>query len=568
MAEPIVVGDFGPTLRLRLMAGNTPTRDWEPFAAYLSTNPYVPSEAMGATLERDPTLRPVEEARDGRPGSVGTDPAVSPSVSNPSDATNALGNAVTLGFSLSSTLLIGFAVLLMVPRWLGPERWGAVRGAEATMSLLLAFIAFGFDTYIRKEVAVRPDHAREFLPSVIAFRLATSAVAIVGAVAVLAGLGKPRVELALALLFGLSRFLIQTGELFAACLHAVGTVSGIRRVTLPTKVLWAVLVLGGIRAGVGPIAVPASWVVAEGIKTVALGVIARRALRLQVRPTRGAFMPVLRASVPYSAGIIVAGGAMFLDVTIMRFLVGKTEVGYYGASQNLATLAFAAGPLIPWVLMPLASRAANRSTRELYALARRAFEFAIVLGIPSAVLLALNADVVVSLQGREFRPSVGSLRLLALVLALTYFITMASVFLQALGRAWVGVRIAVVGVALNATLNLAFQRSGIRWFGEGGAGVVAGLAAVTNELVVAAVMLLFLGRRAWDDGTFATLARVLAAAIPVVLLDRVLANYGFSWLRLFADVCVYAGNLVLLKAVDLTAVRTQITSFRSKGTTR
>lgn len=547
------------------MAGTQPTGDWEPFAAYLSTNPYVPSEAMGATLER---ARTTVKAERFRLRSDGADGETVPRETNASDAANALGNAVTLGLSLSSTLLIGFAVLLIVPRWLGPERWGAVRGAEATMSLLLAFIAFGFDTYIRKEVAIRPEHAREFMPSVIVFRLVTSAFAIVAAVAVLAGLGKPRIELALALLFGLSRFLIQTGELFAACLHAVGTVSGIRRVTLPSKVLWAVLVLGGIGAGLGPISVPASWVVAEGVKTFALGVLARRAVHLGVRRTPGAFAPVLRASIPYSAGIIIAGGAMFLDVTIMRFLVGKTEVGYYGASQNLAALAFAAGPLVPWVLMPLASRAANRSTRELYALARRAFEFAIVLGIPSAVLLALNADVVVSLQGSEFRPSVGSLRLLAFVLALTYFITMASVFLQALGRAWVGVRIALVGVLLNASLNLAFQRSGVRWFGEGGAGVVAGLAAVTNELLVACVMLMFLGRRAWDDGTFATLVRVFAAAVPVVLLDRILASYSFSWLRLLADVCVYAVNLVLLKAVDVTAIRAQITSFRSKGPIR
>ncbi len=548
-ARPVIaVGDVDESLSSAAVAGTQQDRGWEPFAAYLSSNPYVPSEAMGASLERDTAGASSAGRGD-----------------NASDAANALGNAVTLGFSLSGTLVIGFVVLLIVPRWLGPERWGAVRGAEATMSLLLSFIAFGFDTYIRKEIAVRPDHAREFMPSVIAFRLITSTIAVLGAVAVLTGLGKPRLEVALALLFGISRFLIQTGELFAACLHAIGAVSGIRRVTLPTKVLWAVLVLGGIRAGVGPVAVPAGWVVAEGIKTVALGVLARHSLRLRVRPTPGAFAPVLRASIPYSAGLIVAGGAMFLDVTIMRFLVGKTEVGYYGASQNLASLAFAVGPLIPWVLMPLASRAATRSTRELYALARRAFEFAILFGIPSAVLLALNADVVVSLQGDQFRPSVASLRLLALVLALTYFITMASVFLQSLGRAWVGVRVALVGVVLNAVLNLAFQRSGVGWFGLGGAGVVAGFAAAANEVFVTAAMLVLLGRRAWDDGTFATLVRVLAASVPVVLVDRVLSNYGFSWLRLAADVCVYAVNLVLLKAFDVKAARAQIISFRSKG---
>ncbi len=523
------------------------SKDWEPFAAYLATNPYAPSEDLGASLDRP-------RAPDGSKPGTGS-----------SEAAAAIGNAVTLGLSLSSTLLIGFAVMLIVPRWLSPERWGAVRGAEAMMALILSFIAFGFDTYIRKEVAVAPEHARDFLPSVIIFRLVTSVLAIAAALVVLAGLGKPRLELALALLFGISKFVLQTGELFSACLHATGSVSGIRRVTLPAKLLWAAIVLGGLRAGFGPIAVPAGWVVAEGVKTLALGVLARRALRLRVRPTRGAFGPVLRASVPFSAGIIVAGGSMFLDVTIMRFLVGKSEVGYYGASQNLASLAFAVGPLIPWVLMPLASRAAARSTRELYGLARRAFEFAIVIGIPSAVLLALNADVVIGLVGAEYRPSIASLRVLALVLALTYFITMASVFLQALGRAWVGVRVALVGVVVAAVLNVMFQPHGVAWFGPGGAGVAAGFAAAVNEVLVAGAMLFFLGRRAWDDGTFATLARVVAASVPVVLLDRLLAGWGFSWLRLFADVVTYGLNLVLLRAVDVPLIRTHISSFRSKG---
>jgi O-antigen/teichoic acid export membrane protein len=528
------------------MTTRTQSGDWEPFAAYLSTNPYVPSEDLGASLDRR-TASP-------RPLSTGA-----------SEAADAIGNAVTLGLSLSSTLLIGFAVMLIVPRWLSPDRWGAVRGAEAMMALTLSFIAFGFDTYIRKEVAVSPGHAREFLPSVILFRLVSSVVAIAIALAVLARLGKPRLELALALLFGLSKFLLQTGELFAACLHAIGSVTGIRRITLPTKLLWAVLVLGGLKAGVGPIAVPAGWVVAEGVKTVALGLLARQSLRLRFRPTPGSFAPVMRASVPFSAGIIVAGGSMFLDVTIMRFLVGKTEVGYYGASQNLASLAFAVGPLIPWVLMPLASKAAARSTRELYALARRAFEFAIVFGIPSAVLLALNADVVIRLVGVEYRPSIASLRVLALVLVMTYFITMASVFLQALGRAWVGVRVAIVGVAISAVLNLVLQPHGVAWFGLGGAGVVAGFAAAVNEVVVAGAMLFFLGRRAWDDGTFSTLARVVAASVPVVLVDRLLAGWGFSWLRLFADVVVYGLNLVLLRAIDVSLLSTHVRSFRSKG---
>ena len=531
------------------MSKHPRTDHWEPFSSYLTKNPFVPSESMGASLERTGRRRPAPA----EPSAAETTNA---------DAVQAVGNALTLGVSLSGTLIIGFVVLLVVPRWLGPERWGAVRGAEALMALTLSFIAFGFDTYIRKEVAVRPEHAREFMPSVILFRTLTSGLAIAGVIAVLFHLGKSRIELELVLLFGLSKFLIQTGELFAACLHATGEVSGIRRITLPSKVLWALIILGGLVLGVGPIIVPVGWVIAEGVKTVALGVVARRSLRLRMRPMSGAFAPVFRASIPFSAGIIIAGGAMFLDVTIMRFLIGKREVGYYGASQNLASLAFAVGPLIPWVLMPLASRAAARSTRELFGLARRAFEFAIVFGVPSGVLLALNADVVMRLQGAEYKPAIASLRLLALVLTLTYFITMASVFLQALGRAWVGVRVAFIGVILNAVLNVIFQPSGVRWFGPGGAGVVAGYAAAANEILVAGAMLILLGRRAWDDRTFRTLGTVLLAALPVVLVDRILANWGFSWVRLGVDMVFYGANLWLLKVVDPTFVRAQISSFR------
>jgi hypothetical protein len=72
-----------------------------------------------------------------------------------------LRNAVKLGGSLMLTWGIALGVRLLLPRYLGPRRLrrGELR-RRLHLDALRGHLGLGIDTYIRKEVSVRPSTPR------------------------------------------------------------------------------------------------------------------------------------------------------------------------------------------------------------------------------------------------------------------------------------------------------------------------------------------------------------------------------------------------------------------------
>src|SRR4051812_14958644 len=93
----------------------------------------------------------------------------SPSVmdASPTDeAIRAVSNALKLGSSLLFTWGIALGIRLLLPRILGPERFGQFSDADALTTVVFVALTLGTDMYIRKEVSVRPDHANDFIGGV------------------------------------------------------------------------------------------------------------------------------------------------------------------------------------------------------------------------------------------------------------------------------------------------------------------------------------------------------------------------------------------------------------------
>ena len=303
---------------------------------------------------------------------------------------------------------------------------------------------------------------------------------------------------------------------------------------------------------------PIAWIVGESIRTLIIG---RRVARLlSIRPTlRDQHVArVIRASLPFTGGVVVTMAAQLLDVNLLSFLTTESEVGLYRNAQTLVTIAFFVGTVIPWVLTPVAARAMQRSPTEFGTVMRRGFELVLVVAIPGSVLLSLNADTVVRISGRSFDRSVPALRISAVLLIATYVVVLATTFLVIKGRTWFVVRSAIVGVVIDAILVLAFARAGLHHWGPGGSGTAAAMAMFVSELFVAGIVVLELGPAAWDRRSLVALAKTIVAAAPVVVLDRVLAANGFSWMRLAADVVLYGALMLLFNVVRVDEVRSQL----------
>ena len=98
----------------------------------------------------------------------------------------------------------------------------------------------GSDTYIRKEVATRPQHATEFFGGTLVLGLLLGIVAVALALPSLAAAGKPTAVLWAVAWMALAQIVINVNTLYAALLHAVGAVGGLASLNVAAKLLWAV----------------------------------------------------------------------------------------------------------------------------------------------------------------------------------------------------------------------------------------------------------------------------------------------------------------------------------------
>src|SRR5450631_2439173 len=73
------------------------------------------------------------------------------------DTLHALRNALKLGGSLVVTLALSFGMKPLVAHHFGKAIFGQVSFADAFTTAFFVVVTLGVDTYIRREVPVRPD---------------------------------------------------------------------------------------------------------------------------------------------------------------------------------------------------------------------------------------------------------------------------------------------------------------------------------------------------------------------------------------------------------------------------
>jgi O-antigen/teichoic acid export membrane protein len=265
-------------------------------------------------------------------------------------------------------------------------------------------------------------------------------------------------------------------------------------------------------------------------------------------------LAVLAGSLPF----FVAGLSQTLyakvNLTVLGFIAGDTEVGWYGAASSIAGTAMLLAPVIWWVLLPLSARADARSPKELTILTRRAMEMVLVIVTPISLMLGLGADVVVpTLLGPAYAPAVLSLRAMAPVFLLTYLGMVSGGTLIGSGRGWLVTAVLVSGVITSPILNYLFVPRSLAIFGPGGAGVGAAAALNVTEGYITILLTLALGNRAFDRRSLIIFGKTIVVCVGVIAMDRLLLR-PYGAVRLAVDVLVYSALVLSWGAADHRAL--------------
>lgn len=487
------------------------------------------------------------------------------------DAHTTLRNAVKLGGSLLVTYVIGFGLQMLVPRMLGVESFGKYNWASNTSTAFFILSALGLDVYIRKEVAIRREHASEFFAGTLLLQVVLALVLLGAMFVVMRVDGQPSEVLSLVLLLGVYQFLFRLNAILAAVLHAHEKVDGLSVAHILMKCIWGFGLALALWLKVPLPWLAAPFILAELFKAGLLFHLTREHAGLRMNLDVRATGTALLAALPFFINDAVIATNGRVDSMVLGFIGNTTETGYYGAVWGIAGLTMLLSPILSWVLLPMMSRAAS-SPEESTRILRRGLEGIFSLSVPVTLALALGAETWVHLLiGPAYLPAAPVLRLLAPVFVLTYVATVCASWLMADNRTWTVTRTSIISAVLNLSLNLVLIRAFLAWKGPTGGASATATSLAICETVVTLILVYAIGSRAWDARSLAVLGKTLGTCAAVTAVHLLLGRFGLDardltrgLTRLVVDGLVYLSLILLTGAVRVDEVLGLVRQVRNR----
>lgn len=463
----------------------------------------------------------------------------------------AVANGLKLGSSLILTWTIALVARLYIPRFLGPAPFGALNFAEAFATTAFVVMGFGLDTYVRKEISVRPGHASDFVGGIVSLRLLLLLVVYVGMEVVLRSTHCTAETKRLVYIFGAGQFFMVGANTSAGLLHAVGKVNEMSVLSVLVKIGWGAFIFFAVILRLPMWFFALAFTLSEGTKALVLFALAKKHLGFKFHINVKATAAVLVAALPFFVSGLATTVYDKVGVNLLEFMANRSEVGWYGAANGLAGLVLMLVPLLSWVIVPLFARAAAQSEEELFRMVRRSLEYVLVATMPVAMTLMVGADIWVRLLfGQAYAPAAMALRVLATTTFLMYMSIIAVYALAVLNYTWSMSLIFLSGTVINPVCNLLLIPRLSAHGGAGSAGAACAIATLVTEVAMVSGLLTRLGRRCYDSRLLLVMAKSFGAVALVVLTDFFLL-VRLGPVRLAIDLLLYAVLVVAFRAVAI-----------------
>lgn len=439
----------------------------------------------------------------------------------------AVRNGIKLFFSLLITLFVAFFIRFWIPRFLGPNDFGILHFSEGFAAMFFILASLGADTYIRKEVAVRIEHASEFFGVIIVIQFCVSIFLTLIITAVLYALGKDWQVFRVVYWFTAGQFFMLGNGNLIALLQAKGSVNENAIVNSVSKVLWGVGIIPGLYFLRNIEIVGIVFFITEALKTPILYYACRKHLGLVVQFDWPKGIAMLAASFPFFINSLAHTIASKVDVLMLSALTADQEVGWYGAAGNVNIMAMLIMPVLLAVVMPMTARIAMQGEDELNKIMRTMIRLTLTLTAPLALLVSLNAkDIVLLLLSSEYLPSVGMLRIQASMVPFIFITTVMAVQLIQLDKIWTVTKISFIALFINPLMNALLIPPAYHYFEAGGGGLAAACTTFITELIVMTLFFRSLRGSSFDRQTGMLLLRLISLCIVYFGIHFALKNVG------------------------------------------
>jgi O-antigen/teichoic acid export membrane protein len=407
-----------------------------------------------------------------------------------------------------------------VARTLGAEDFGLLYLLTSVGAFAYVFVDWGHGAYVTGEIAKRPERSGELLGTVLLVRVATAVLACLLAVLLMVVLGYDRRTILLSV-FTIAAWLpLYLGLSYAWVFRGRERMDYDALLQVVSKFSLVVVSLAGLALG-GRLVALVGVYAAAGAVTLLVAVILYRRIHL---PALAFSWPTARelvsGGVPILAIALAVGVQPYITANLLYKLVPGDLVGWYGAAWALAGTLVAPATILGATMYPRLARVADNPL-EFGRVLRTAFRPLLLVAALGGVGAVLFADFAIGVvySEQKFGPAADILRSFAPALLLIYVDMLLGNAIVALGKAGglAKAKILAVVVTTGAALILVpfFQAR----FGNGGIGIMVGIALGELIMVAAATLLM---RGMVHRAMVTDLGRALLAGVATIGLFQVL----------------------------------------------
>lgn len=460
-------------------------------------------------------------------------------------------NTASQMFQQVITWASSFALMMFLPRILGPVDYGRLYLATSISGIFLMVVDFDGRIGIAKRISRSPENDGQIIINAIGFRIFFWVIAFIGLITFAFIAHYPPIVKVLILIFGLEILwlglkTVLSGLFLGHELMNFSTIGGIaERVFIASVGICALLL------GVHVIGIAIIFVLGSLLNFFLCARFARRLLKSVPAINWTQTKTMIHEGVPYLLWTIFGIVYYRIDSVMLSFFTPEAVVGWYGASYKFFdVLAFLPG-IFSLSILPVLSKMWGKEDGMLARTTQKSIQFILISGIPISIVIFFLAEQIIKfffgLHG--YSPSVINLQIFSVGLLLVYIDMVLGTTLFACDKQKLWATAAFFAVIVNVTLNVFLIPYTQTQFGNGGIG--ASVATIITEFFVMLSALFIIPKSVFEGANTSVSLKAIGAGAVMIIGMWGMSGASVVWyLEAPLGIGLYGGVLLLLKTFN------------------
>ncbi|MFC1663144.1 flippase [Patescibacteria group bacterium] len=464
---------------------------------------------------------------------------------------------------------LGFAVVILLTRYLGTEGYGQYTTVLAYLGFFSVIADLGLYLILVREIS-KPGADEEYVVgNILSLRL----VFAVGILAVAAVVGfvmpYPAIVKAGILLGTLSFLFVAVNQLLIGLFQkhltmwkvVIGEVLG--RVALLSLVVWMVAASMGLLSIIGAI------IFGSFVNLIIVILFARKYVRLSLRFNFPYWRQILILTWPLAISVVLNLIYFRLDTVFLSVFQSSHDVGLYGAAYKVLEILITFPNMFIGLILPILSYQAITNREKFIEIFQKSFDFLVIGALPLVVGgIILARPIILLVGGEAFVDAAIIFQLLLIAVGFLFMGALSGHAIVAINKqrkmVWGYLAVAVVGLALYLLLIPAYSYYGAAI----GTIITEGLIALVGFVIILRTMQFKLKINIITKSLLATVVMgvTLWQVFPFIYkLESIFGELVYG--RIIATIIallfgglIYFVSLVLLRGVSLNFLKEVLTA--------